>query len=65
MTVIMTKRKADALKSVERDSRWLTDSACHDRIAEATAKDEREFEAVRRAARNYLWWDKFRNRVGR
>ena len=58
MTTLMTKRKADALKSIERDRHLLSDAAARDRYEEATP-DERRMsqEEIDR-------WNRIRDRTG-
>lgn len=62
MTVLMTRRMADAIKSVERDRGLLTDRAADERIEAAEAGDERrEPRRVRRDRGR----EEMRNRIGR
>lgn len=62
MSVLKTEREAVALKSVEVDSGLISDQAARDRVAEAHAKTEAEFNAMRRPDYN---WEAFRMRVGK
>ncbi len=62
MSVLKTEQEAMSILSVERDSSVISDQAARDRIAEAHAKTEEEFNRMRRP--DYDWED-FRMRVGK
>jgi hypothetical protein len=62
MSVLKTERESRALNSTEQDSGLLSDQAARDRVAEASAKTEQEFDRMRRRDPE---WDGFRNRVGK
>lgn len=59
MGVIMTRRKAAALNSIERDRGLLTDRAAEERYQEATP-DEKPYSAKEREA-----VDRIRQRIGK
>lgn len=59
MTVLMTKRKYDAIRSIERDRGMLSDQAADDRYASATPEEGRMSESER------VRFDKFRQKIGK
>ncbi len=59
MGVLMTRRKAEALRSIERDRHLLSDKAAQERYEEATQGEKRLTKAEQRA------WDEFRQKIGR
>ena len=62
MTVLMTKKKADALKSIERDRYLISDSAARERALDAEPPAVRE--RLRKMPESRAWLD-LRNKVGK
>jgi hypothetical protein len=62
MSVLMTKKKADAIASAERDQHLLTDKAARERVLEA--EPERKRKSLRKVAES-RWLQDFRMRAGK
>jgi hypothetical protein len=63
MSVLRTKKEIDAMASVDKDRRLITDKTAEQRIVESSDRQHRAFRSM--SDEDKRSWNEFREKVGK